>query len=265
MVDRHNILKTAVDEIQSLEDLRPCLEVQFYGESAVDLGGPRKEFFALVLREVKKMYFNPVKEWTPSSYEAVGKILALSLLQNGKLPRVFSSDIVEEFTSPNAREFIQELRKGLDALGLCQMMSTFPQLLHLFTVNDTQNFLTLKRLTSLLKADFTVDGSNQRQTEGKIYSAFIKYLREVAGGRRGDVSLCSILKFATGSEEEPVLGFHIHPSIAFVKNASLVPTSNTCINKLNLPIPHGNMEVPSQDILFNLYDYAFCNAYFGLQ
>lgn len=30
MVDRHNILKT--DEIQSLEDLRPCLEVQFYGE-----------------------------------------------------------------------------------------------------------------------------------------------------------------------------------------------------------------------------------------
>lgn len=32
MVDRHNILKTAVDEIQSLEDLRPCLEVQFYGE-----------------------------------------------------------------------------------------------------------------------------------------------------------------------------------------------------------------------------------------
>lgn len=27
MVDRHNILKTAVDEIQSLEDLRSCLEV----------------------------------------------------------------------------------------------------------------------------------------------------------------------------------------------------------------------------------------------
>lgn len=61
------------------------------------------------------------------------------------------------------------------------MMCTFPQLLHLFTDNDTQNFLTLKRLTSLLKADFSVDGSNQRQTEGKIYSAFIKYLREVAG------------------------------------------------------------------------------------
>lgn len=163
------------------------------------------------------------------------------------------NNIVEEFTSPIAREFIQELRKGLDALGLCQ-------LLHLFTDNDTQNFL---RLISLLKADFSVDGSNQRQTEGKIYSAFIKYLREVAGGRRGDVSLCSILKFATGSEEEPVLGFHTHPSIAF--DASLVPTSNTCIYKLNLSIPHGNMEVPSEDILFNLYDYAFCNAYFGLQ
>lgn len=98
-----------------------------------------------------------------------------------------------------------------------------------------------------------------------IWKTMIIFL--FSGGRRGNVSLCSILKFATGSEEEPVLGFHIYPSIAFVKNASLVPTSTTCtcINKLNLPIPHGNMEVPSQDILFNLYDYAFCNAYFGLQ
>lgn len=37
--------------------------------------------------------------------------------------------------------------------------------------------------------------------------------------KKGGVSLCSILKFATGSEEEPVLGFHIHPSIAFVIHA----------------------------------------------
>lgn len=83
--------------------------------------------------------------------------------------------------------------------------------------------------------------------------------------KKGDVSLSSILKFATGSEEEPILGFHIHPSIAFVKNASLVPTSNTCINKLNLPIPSGSTEMPSHAFLFNLYDYAFSNAYFGLQ
>ena len=32
MVDRQNLLNTAVEEITSLEDLRPCLEVQFYGE-----------------------------------------------------------------------------------------------------------------------------------------------------------------------------------------------------------------------------------------
>ena len=54
------------------------------------------------------------------------------------------------------------------------MMNSFPQMLHFFT-DDAQNFLTLKKLTSLLKADFSADGSNQRQTEGKIYSA------EVAG------------------------------------------------------------------------------------
>lgn len=71
MIDITFKKKKAVDEIQSLEDFRPCLEVQFYGESAVDLGGPRKEFFALVLREIKGMYLNPVKEWTPSSYETI--------------------------------------------------------------------------------------------------------------------------------------------------------------------------------------------------
>ena len=49
-------------------------------QSAVDLGGPRKEFFALVLREIKDTYFNPVKEWSPSSYEVVGKVLGLYIL-----------------------------------------------------------------------------------------------------------------------------------------------------------------------------------------
>lgn len=53
------------------------IHISFIQQSAVDLGGPRKEFFALVLREIKEMYFNPVKEWTPSSYEAVGKILGI--------------------------------------------------------------------------------------------------------------------------------------------------------------------------------------------
>ena len=72
------------------------------------------------------------------------------------------------------------------------MMNAFPQMLHFFT-DDAQNFLTLKKLTSLLKADFSADGSNQRQTEGKIYSAFVKYLREVAGQSKNTSEILNTL------------------------------------------------------------------------
>lgn len=83
------------------------------------------------------------------------------------------------------------------------------------------------------------------------------------GGRWGDVLLCSILKFVIGLEEELVLGFYIYLLIVFVKNVFLVLIFNICINKLNLFILYGNMEVFFEDILFNFYDYVFCNVYFG--
>lgn len=37
----------------------------------------------------------------------------------------------------------------------------------------------------------------------------------ILGGRRGQVTLGHILKFATGSEDEPVLGFTITPTVTF--------------------------------------------------
>lgn len=44
---------------------------------------------------------------------------ALSLLQNGKLPRLFSPELIEEvFTKESGQNFVTDLRKGLDALGV---------------------------------------------------------------------------------------------------------------------------------------------------
>ena len=86
-----------------------------------------------------------------------------------------------------------------------------------------------------------------------------------SGGRRGDVTLNKVLKFTTGAEEEPVLGFVMNPSIQFVKSISFLPTANTCINRLNLSTPDADMAMPTDDVLFNLFDYAFLNAFFGLQ
>lgn len=37
------------------------------------MGGPRKEFFAILMRDIKQKYFDPVKEWS-KDYEVIGKI-----------------------------------------------------------------------------------------------------------------------------------------------------------------------------------------------
>ena len=49
------------------------------------------------------------------------------------------------------------------------------------------------------------------------------------GGRRNCVTLQHVLSFTTGAEEEPVLGFQLHPTLQFVQaNTSFIPTGNTC-------------------------------------
>lgn len=64
MINLPNLVKSA----------KFMLNNMFLFQSAVDLGGPRKEFFSLVLKEIQEEYFNPVKEWS-GDYEVIGKIM----------------------------------------------------------------------------------------------------------------------------------------------------------------------------------------------
>ena len=73
------------------------------------------------------------------------------------------------------------------------------------------------------------------------------------------------MKFVTGSTEEPVLGYTLPPEIHFAVGNSFLPTANTCINRLVLPIPGSERELPADGHLFNLYDFAFANDFYGLQ
>jgi hypothetical protein len=70
----------------------------------------------------------------------------------------------------------------------------------------------------------------------------------------------------TGDDEEPVMGYKLHPSLEFIEeeNGNFLPTANTCINMLKLPIPTAVTPKPPMEVLHNLYDYAFANLYFGL-
>ena len=70
----------------------------------------------------------------------------------------------------------------------------------------------------------------------------------------------------TGTDEEAVLGFALHPSIKFVEaesESNMIPTASTCINQLRLPKPSFGLKLLEESKLFNLYDYAFTNDYFG--
>ncbi|XP_063400103.1 uncharacterized protein LOC134684725 [Mytilus trossulus] len=266
-VNRQELIETAFDEVGALTDLRPTLEVQFYGENAVDSGGPRKEFFRLILREIKEKYFEPVRPFAKmEDYETIGKILALSMLQNGKIPQFLDFSLVDElFESSSPSLVVLNLRKGLDSLGLYKIGSSLPQFRHLF--NTKPPILTLKGAITMLKPNFSEPGTNRRSLQTRVYSVFTKYLREVSSGRRENISLHSILMFATGADEEPILGFAVGPEICFSESEtynSFLPTSNTCINRLTLPIPSAEKDLPTNEILFHLYDLAFANTYYGL-
>ena len=88
----------------------------------------------------------------------------------------------------------------------------------------------------------------------------------ITAGRRGSLTLASILQFATSTDEEPLLGFRIHPSIIFCEmRDGYLPTANTCVNALTLPRPNHTNKLPESADLFELYDYAFAHTYYGLQ
>ena len=51
--------------------------------------------------------------------------------------------------------------------------------------------------------------------EKALYALFVKYVRQVASGRRELITLSSLLIFATCASDEPPLGFVVRLSITF--------------------------------------------------
>lgn len=73
-----------------------------------------------------------------------------------------------------------------------------------------------------------------------------------------------ILSFATGVDEDPPLGFSVQPTLTFAERPSYLPTSNTCINKMTLTVPKELCDLPKDEHICAMFDYAFSNSYFGL-
>ena len=269
-IDRFNILESAMEEFKDLQNPRLTLEVSFYGEQAHDAGGPRKEFFRLCLKEIQqKLFENGLRELMAEEYEFAGTIMALSILQNGPTPRFIPEEILQEiFSKDPARPCIAELRKGFMKLGLYEVATSLPVFLYLLRANESSQ-LSRRQLILLLRPSFSEEGTNVRKYENDAYAAFSKYVREAASGRRGRITLGSILQFATGMDEEPPLGFELQPSIQFVAanegiKWSFIPQANTCSKTMFLPRGSNSRSLPAEKELFEVYDIAFTNTFFGL-
>ena len=269
-IDREEILPPAFKEVRSLENPRLTLEVSFYGELASDLGGPRKEFFTLCMREIQRKYFaNGLRDYMSGDYEIVGLLMSLSSLQNDHVPNFLTDEIIEEtFSSESPSPCIVKLRAGLAKIGVFQIGKKFPRFLDLLCKSRPTK-LTRKKLIELLRPTFSEEGSNAQIHQNSFYKVFSNYILDVASGRRNGISLGNILQFRTAVDEEPPLGFAIHPSIQFATATStskwaFIPLANTCSQVMTLPTLTNNIHLPNKVQLCEVYDYVFCNTYFGL-
>ena len=183
--------------------------------------------------------------------------MALSILQNGPVPRFVPEEILQQiFPDSPPGPCIAELRKGFMKLGLYEIAKSLPLFLYLMRPNDAKQ-LSRKQLVFLLKPSFSEEGTNARKYENNVYASFTKYVRESAGGRRGSVTLGCILQFATGLDEEQPLGFELQPCIQFVaapqnNKWSFIPTANTCSATLFLPKGSHDLPLPTEKELFEV-------------
>ncbi|CAB4021613.1 hypothetical protein AWC38_SpisGene23883 [Paramuricea clavata] len=214
-VDRHNILASTFSELEAIQNFHITFEVDFIGEMARDLGGPRKEWIRLMNAAMKEKYFDKcLREYLADDYYHVDIMIGIALLQNGQIPTFMPSDVIDSLVSSQIENScIAKLQQGLNVFGLARIMQKFPILLYLLRHNNQT--MSAKMVLKLLAPTFSEEGSSVYLKEKALYALFVKYVRQVASGRREPITLSSLLIFATCAAEEPPLGFTVHPSITF--------------------------------------------------
>ena len=108
------------------------------------------------------MHFdNGLKEHLSEDYKTVGIILALSVLQNGNIPRFLTEDQLQEifiYDVPKSK-CLAALREGFNKLGLYEIGKNLPIFLHLFRHSEAAA-MTRRKLMHILVPKFSEDGCN---------------------------------------------------------------------------------------------------------
>ena len=99
-IQRKNIMSSTIRAVSrpSFTFFRQLL-VNFSGEDSVDGGGPKREFFRLLMRSVKEMgileghwFSHDISLLKDNKYALAGKLIAWSMLQGGPGPRCLSDE-----------------------------------------------------------------------------------------------------------------------------------------------------------------------------
>ena len=161
-IDRHDILGTTFSELASIANFHLTFEVDFKGEKAKDLGGPRKEWIRLMNLAIKEKYFDHgLRQYLADDYYYVGIMVGIALLQNGQLPTFLPLNLIEELVKSTSECCILNLQRGLHVFGLLKIFQKVPVLLHL--LKPTTHKLAARMLLHLLSPKFSEEGSSTYQ------------------------------------------------------------------------------------------------------
>jgi hypothetical protein len=148
-VQRENIWSDAVQAIKYFKEETQDIRVTFLTEDAVDGGGPRREFFTLLLKSMKNnnsLFDGPqtsrVLRHNTSALQdelfvIVGKFIVLSVLHGGPGPSFFSRSVVnyifhglpvypgiDEIPSVDVQEVVLKIKSATDQEEFTKLIST---------------------------------------------------------------------------------------------------------------------------------------------
>ncbi|CAD8210360.1 unnamed protein product [Paramecium pentaurelia] len=118
-IERDNIIESAIKQLQQTEvSLKNPLKIQFVNEQGVDEGGPKREFFRLIMEKLVTpdygmfipknngtvIWFNPQSFEIPIYYSLIGKLLGLSLYNSVLLDVRFPTVLFKKLQREKIKE-----------------------------------------------------------------------------------------------------------------------------------------------------------------
>ncbi|XP_059912148.1 G2/M phase-specific E3 ubiquitin-protein ligase-like, partial [Gadus macrocephalus] len=151
----------------------------------------------------------------------------------------------------------ERFREGLKTLGVLDAIRMHPVAFRPLMCHEPSP-LTADVLENLFVIRLSAVGSNRRRAEECVVPFWRDYLMDIEE-QEGPLTLGGILAFATGANEIPPLGLSPRPSVDFLHDlppgqGRHLPTANTCINCLKLPLVNNYEDVKDS------MEFAFRNT-----